>query len=730
MVLSLAIVAPDLRISLEDPLHLTATGCVGFLLGLIVALVWHIRTSRRMAGGAARPDRTSRPILGVIPRPHDGSVGRLAAAGGNDRGPGAAEQASPAVPEPYRAFAQRVIDLADSNRIKTLLLTGTTSELTSATAAGLAAALAKPERRVLLISADFRHPCLHAFLRLQNRLGLSHVLKGELPSAAALWSVTEGFLVMTSGPPPDNDTNLLTEEALGRVLEEQRKLADLVIIDCSAEGSIAAARAVAPMVGGVLVVAASTPHELADAERIAGTLEESGAWVAGTVLRPLENGRPRRPTPRITPEARHVTASRPSDHPDRVTRVLAAVCVTGICGLIGWHVSMRVQELHWAPASIYTVMVSSYVISRFVLAACYRPPPEAGMEPEIAIVVPAFNEGEAVARTIHSCMALEYPAEKMELVVVNDGSSDDTWIHMQKAAADYPEGRVRCLDLGSNQGKRAAMTAGVRATSAEILVFIDSDSMPAPNAVRRLMQGFADSRVGALAGLTHVRNASANALTRMQAARYYVSYQLLKAAESVVGAVACCSGCFAAYRRKALLPVLERWEHQRFLGVECTYGDDRSLTNMILRNGWIARYDARAEAWTDAPDRYKKFFRQQLRWKKSWSREGPLLLSHIWRTRPAALPSVMVATLAGLLSPLVLLYNIAWRPATVGLVPVLYALGLYLVSMAYGLLHRTFRVDGQWKWAVFGTFFYVAFSVQLLWAVVRIRDGSWGTRGA
>jgi hyaluronan synthase len=582
---------------------------------------------------------------------------------------------------------------------------------------------------VLLISADFRQPCLHTFLRLQNRLGLSHVLKGELASAAALWSVAEGFLVMTSGPPPGNEANLLTE-ALGRLLEEQRKLADLVIIDCSAEESIVAARAIAPMVGGVLVVAASIADELADAERIAGTLEGCGAWVAGTVLRPLQTGRRQRPAPRIAPEAHHATASKQGDHSDRFTRVLAAVCVTGICGLIGWHVSMRVQELHWAPTSIYTVIVSSYVISRFVLAACYRPPPEAGMEPEIAIVVPAFNEGEAVARTIHSCMALEYPAEKMELVVVDDGSSDDTWMHMQKAAADYPDGRVRCLDLGSNQGKRAAMAAGVRATSAEILVFIDSDSMPAPNAVRRLMQGFADSRVGALAGLTHVRNARTNALTRMQAARYYVSYQLLKAAESVVGAVACCSGCFAAYRREALLPVLERWEHQRFLGVECTYGDDRSLTNMILRKGWIARYDARAEAWTDAPDRYKKFFRQQLRWKKSWSREGPLLLSHIWRTRPAALPSVMVATLAGGLSPLVLLYNLAWRPATVGLIPVLYALGLYLVSMAYGLLHRTLRVDGQWKWAVFGTFFYVAFSVQLLWAVVRIRDGSWGTRGA
>ena len=66
---------------------------------------------------------------------------------------------------------------------------------------------------------------------------------------------------------------------------------------------------------------------------------------------------------------------------------------------------------------------------------------------------------------------------------------DDTWDHMREAAARYPKGRVRCVDLGANKGKRAAMAAGIRATSAEILVFVDSDSMPAPGSVRLLVQG-------------------------------------------------------------------------------------------------------------------------------------------------------------------------------------------------------------------------------------------------
>lgn len=414
---------------------------------------------------------------------------------------------------------------------------------------------------------------------------------------------------------------------------------------------------------------------------------------------------------------------------DPLVRVLAVVALVGILGLIAWHIAVKASELNGIGV-IYTVVVSSYVLSRFALAALYRVPRDADLEPEIAIIVPAYNEGQAVVRTIHACLGLEYPQDKLEIVVVNDGSTDDTWEHMVRAAACYPGGAVRCVDLGSNQGKRAAMAAGVRATSAEILVFVDSDSMPEPDAVRRLVQVFAKGKVGAASGLTMVRNADANALTRMQQARYYVSFQLLKTAESVVGAVACNPGCFSAYRRSAVLEVLKRWEHQRFLGIECTFGDDRSLTNMLLRKGWVSTYHSGAVAWTDVPDRYRKFLRQQLRWKKSWLREGPILMTHIWRTRPLAFPAVLIQTLAGLLSPIVLLYNLGWHPLAAGVPPTLYAIALYMVACGYGLLYRSQRNDGLWKWAIFGTFFYIAFSPQLIWAAIRVRDSSWGTRGS
>jgi hyaluronan synthase len=434
--------------------------------------------------------------------------------------------------------------------------------------------------------------------------------------------------------------------------------------------------------------------------------------------------------PMTTPEA----AAYPWDVPNEgrlhhSIRWAAALVTAGLCGLLIVHIVGLLGDAGLGTVTgIYTMVIAGYIFSRFLLAAIYKPPRDAGLEPRIAIVVPAFNEGNAVVRTIDACCRIAYPPEKVELVAINDGSTDDTWAQMNLAAARYP-GRVTCIDLGHNQGKRAAMAAGIRATDAEILVFVDSDSMPAPWAVRKLVQGFADPKVGAICGLTYIRNANANVLTHMQAASYYVSFQLLKAAESVVNAVSCASGCFAAYRRSAVTPILENWEHQTLLGRPWSHGDDRALTNMVLRR-WKVIYDSEAEVWTEAPQRYHNFFKQQLRWQKSFVGESLVLVRHSWRSHPLAFPAILIAAIAGIASPLVTLYQIGWEPIAYGTSPVFYLLGLYVMYTSYALLYRSLRNDGVWKYAVVSAFFYVSFSLQVFWAVIRIHDNRWGTRAA
>jgi hyaluronan synthase len=379
--------------------------------------------------------------------------------------------------------------------------------------------------------------------------------------------------------------------------------------------------------------------------------------------------------------------------------------------------------------AVYGLVVCAYLVSRFAFSLFYRPARPAGLEPDVAIVVPAFNEQDGIADSLRSLLALDYPAHKLEIVAVNDGSTDATLDAMRALEGD----RVRVIDLGSNQGKRAAMAAGIRATEAAIVAFVDSDSVLEPDAVRVLVQGFASERVGAICGHAEVLNLRESWLTKMQAVRYFVAFRVVKGAESIFGAVTCCSGCFSAYRRAAILPHLDWWEHQTFLGLPSTFGDDRSLTNCVLRD-WKVRYESRAVSHTAVPARIGQFMTQQLRWKRSWTRESLIVGRFIWRKHPLA----ALATYTGIVLPLIAPL-IAVRTAVVlpllhgGGLPLVYLGGIYAMALAYGLYYVATRprYDGLWVFGIAFCVFYLCFMLwQTYWAILTARTTTWGTRPA
>ena len=379
----------------------------------------------------------------------------------------------------------------------------------------------------------------------------------------------------------------------------------------------------------------------------------------------------------------------------------------------------------------YGAVVVTYITSRFVFSLPYKPPRDAGIEPHVAIVMPAFNEEEVIAHSLRSLLALDYPPEKLELVAVNDGSTDDTLARMVEVADEEP--RVRVIDLGQNCGKRVAMAVGMRATDAEILAFVDSDSSVEPEALRRLVQGFADDRVGAVCGHADVANPRDSWLSRMQVVRYFVAFRVVKAAESIFNCVTCCSGCFSAYRRSAIVPHLDGWEHQTFLRSPATFGDDRALTNRVLRN-WKVLYAADAISHTAVPTTMHQFLRQQLRWKRSWTRESLILMTFVWRKHPVAALTAYLGILISLVAPIVAIRALVWLPITGGTgFPFVYVAGIYAMALAYGFYYvvRTPRYDPVWIYGVIFCFFYIAFLLwQTYWAILTARSSDWGTRPA
>jgi hyaluronan synthase len=377
----------------------------------------------------------------------------------------------------------------------------------------------------------------------------------------------------------------------------------------------------------------------------------------------------------------------------------------------------------------YGILVAAYIVSRFALSLCYRSAPDAGLEPRVAIVMPAFNEQQAIAVSIRSLLALDYPPDKLEVVVVNDGSSDRTLEEIQGVARSNP--RVQVIDFPENRGKRAAMAAGIRATSAEVIAFVDSDSVLDPNAMRVIVQGFANPRVGAIAGHANVLNVHESWLTKMQAVRYYVAFKVCKAAESVFNVVTCCSGCFSVYRRAAIMPKLEWWENQTFFGASSTFGDDRSLTNCVLRT-WKVRYESRAVSHTIVPSTFKVFMRQQLRWKRSWTRESLIVSSFVWRKNPLGAIAVYVGIVLPIIAPVTAVRAVLFQPIAQGAgAPLIYLAGIYMMALAYGLYYalRHKRYDALWIWGVVFCFFYLAFLLwQTYYAMLTTRSSSWGTR--
>jgi hyaluronan synthase len=418
---------------------------------------------------------------------------------------------------------------------------------------------------------------------------------------------------------------------------------------------------------------------------------------------------------------------------DRLLRAGAGVYLIAMLVAIVAYKALLFETLsvNWF-FGIYGLVVCTYILSRFVFSIFYRPSRDHGLRPHVAIVMPGFNEGEGIAASLRSLLALDYPAEKLEIVAVNDGSTDDTLEQMQAVAADS-DGRLRVIDLGRNRGKRAAMAAGIRATEADIVAFVDSDSVLRPDAMTALMQGFHDPKVGAVCGHADVLNLHESWLTRMQGVRYFVAFKVVKAAESVFNCVTCCSGCFSAYRREAILPHMPWWENQTFLGVESTFGDDRSLTNCVLRD-WKVRYEANAVSLTTVPRTFRQFMVQQVRWKRSWTRESLIVATFMWRKNPIAALSTYVGIVLPLIAPIVAVRAMLWLPlGGHGGLPLVYGLGIYSMAVAYGLYYvlRRKTYDSTWIFGIVFVFFYLVFLLwQTYYAILTSRTATWGTRPA
>jgi hyaluronan synthase len=265
--------------------------------------------------------------------------------------------------------------------------------------------------------------------------------------------------------------------------------------------------------------------------------------------------------------------------------------------------------------------------AKALAARRYRPSHAPSPALTTTVIVPVFQEPEPLFRRVLDAVCANDPTE---IVAVVDGGDP----HVAAVAAQYCDRVVRIPKLG----KRAALAAGLAACApgSDVVVVVDSDTVWEHGTLRELLRPFADPRVGGVTPRQAIFDARENAVRRLADWIEDIRYHLVVPAQSAFGQVGCLAGRTIAYRRCAFEPAVARLVDQRVLGVPQTVGDDRVLTNELLRGGWRTVYQSTARVTTDAPSDWPTFWRQQLRWGRSSQRETVLSLRWLWR-RPVAL---------------------------------------------------------------------------------------------
>ncbi|NRD23219.1 glycosyltransferase family 2 protein [Winogradskyella litoriviva] len=250
--------------------------------------------------------------------------------------------------------------------------------------------------------------------------------------------------------------------------------------------------------------------------------------------------------------------------------------------------------------------------------------------PTITVIVPAYNEGKQVWDTLMSLTNSNYPKHKIQIISIDDGSKDDTWNWMQDAKKKLGD-RLEIYQQPENQGKRHALYRGFNLGTGDIYVTVDSDSIVTDKTLRNLVSPFTtNEQCGAVAGNIRVLNNKKEILPKMLDVSFVMSFEFVRSAESNLNSVLCTPGALAAYRSSAVHKCLPQWINQTFMGKASDIGEDRAMTNMILKQGKHVLFQKNAVAYTNVPEQYLGLYKMFIRWGRSNVRENLEMAKYVF----------------------------------------------------------------------------------------------------
>jgi cellulose synthase/poly-beta-1,6-N-acetylglucosamine synthase-like glycosyltransferase len=247
---------------------------------------------------------------------------------------------------------------------------------------------------------------------------------------------------------------------------------------------------------------------------------------------------------------------------------------------------VRAETVFWLGVGVATYVYALYPLLLAALRLVIRRPVQAAsIEPSVSLLVAAYNEADVIEAKIRNALALDYPADRLEIVVASDGSTDGTADTAQRLADGR---RVRVIAHPTNRGKVAVLNDALPQLRGEIVAFSDASSMMSRDALRQLVRSFADPTVGAVSGVYRVQRHDDAQLGRQE--DFYWRYEtFLKTQEAALDSILGAHGSLYAIR-KSLYPFPRAG----------TINDDYIIPVRVLHEGYRVAYEPRAVAEEEA----------------------------------------------------------------------------------------------------------------------------------
>src|SRR3989339_232398 len=226
--------------------------------------------------------------------------------------------------------------------------------------------------------------------------------------------------------------------------------------------------------------------------------------------------------------------------------------------------------------------------------------------PLVTIGIPAYNEEKNIEKTLYSVIQLDYPKEKMEIIIVNDGSKDTTQQKAEKIIKQYPEYQIELINQ-KNQGKGAALNTAIKKAKGEFFVCLDADSYPQKNALKKIIPCFEDNKDIAVVLPCMKTVTGKNFLQKIQRYEYIIN-MFYKELMGKLDCIRVTPGPFSVYRTKVF---------EKIGGFdENNLTEDLEMAIRLQKNNYKIVQTTDSTVYTVPPNTFKQLLKQRNRWYK------------------------------------------------------------------------------------------------------------------